>query len=482
VLVNQDCSLKICDFGLSRTTEQPAQQPTPTPSPLHSPRALHQSNSPLPKRRTLYTQQSSHSTASTVAQPPSSASTTSNSSISSSSTAASVSQHHLHPNLSLREPQSDHPVPAKSCNNSPSSASLFETADSKNGDDNGNASGSDAHQHTKRRTHGHPHHHQQGTKRPSSDLDMTSSSPETSPDIHSSGNHQLGNASMVQLPAPSPLKRELTKHVVTRWYRAPELILLHNQYTTAIDMWSAGCILAEMLSMVQHPHPRDRQPLFPGRSCFPLSAEHEHAYSNVADQLNVIMDVIGTPPEEAIGKIDNDSSRAYLRSLRKKKPIDLYARYRGCNILAIDLLSKLLEFDPSKRYTAKQALRHPYLKPLHDEAADKLWTNHGVINKQADFEFEDRQLDKQEIKALVLSEIIKDFPSLAHRIIYDASIQSPLRSASTLRVLQHNKQRLQAQAQSTSTSNTSQQEHQPRQQQQAQHGVTDMNLIAPTRL
>jgi mitogen-activated protein kinase 1/3 len=65
----------------------------------------------------------------------------------------------------------------------------------------------------------------------------------------------------------------MTQHVVTRWYRAPEVILMLDIYTTAIDIWSVGCIFAELLSMMKANFATvfDRQPLFPGNSCFPLS-------------------------------------------------------------------------------------------------------------------------------------------------------------------------------------------------------------------
>ena len=63
------------------------------------------------------------------------------------------------------------------------------------------------------------------------------------------------------------MKRQLTGHVVTRWYRAPELILMEKDYGPAIDIWAVGCIFAEILGMTQS----ERGPLFPGQSCFPLS-------------------------------------------------------------------------------------------------------------------------------------------------------------------------------------------------------------------
>ena len=73
------------------------------------------------------------------------------------------------------------------------------------------------------------------------------------------------------------MKRELTGHVVTRWYRAPEIILLEKDYGPAIDVWSIGCIFAELLSMMKTNAATfiDRKPLFPGKSCFPLSPAKE---------------------------------------------------------------------------------------------------------------------------------------------------------------------------------------------------------------
>lgn len=69
------------------------------------------------------------------------------------------------------------------------------------------------------------------------------------------------------------LKRELSEHVVTRYYRAPELILMEKDYGAGIDMWSVGCIFAELLNMMKENilNHKDRKPIFPGKSCYPLS-------------------------------------------------------------------------------------------------------------------------------------------------------------------------------------------------------------------
>ena len=120
------------------------------------------------------------------------------------------------------------------------------------------------------------------------------------------------------LPRPKSLTRQLTRHVVTRWYRAPELILL-QEYTSAVDVWSLGCIFAELLSMQEELQPRyqDRQPLFPGKTCFPLSSDAATTVSDKMDQLNVIFNVIGTPSDEDIDSIK--SVRSYLQKLPKRK-------------------------------------------------------------------------------------------------------------------------------------------------------------------
>lgn len=81
---------------------------------------------------------------------------------------------------------------------------------------------------------------------------------------------------MVKTKGKVGLKHELTGHVVTRWYRAPELILLERDYSRAIDVWSVGCIFGELCGMLRENAPTfmDRSPLFPGNSCFPLSPDH----------------------------------------------------------------------------------------------------------------------------------------------------------------------------------------------------------------
>ena len=134
----------------------------------------------------------------------------------------------------------------------------------------------------------------------------------------------------------------MTEYVVTRWYRAPELILTRS-YNSSIDIWAAGCILAEMLG---------RKPVFPGK--------------DYVDQLQVICKLIGTPVEEDMKHIVSKRARAYIKSMGVREAVPFEKMFPQANAQAIDLLKKTLAFDPSKRITAEQALEHPYFEKYHD--------------------------------------------------------------------------------------------------------------------
>eukprot|EP00602_Paraphysomonas_sp_CaronLab_P006898 CAMPEP_0185023074 /NCGR_PEP_ID=MMETSP1103-20130426/5774_1 /TAXON_ID=36769 /ORGANISM="Paraphysomonas bandaiensis, Strain Caron Lab Isolate" /LENGTH=544 /DNA_ID=CAMNT_0027555491 /DNA_START=52 /DNA_END=1686 /DNA_ORIENTATION=- len=183
---------------------------------------------------------------------------------------------------------------------------------------------------------------------------------------------------------PTPVTRQLTHHVVTRWYRAPELILLRD-YSKAVDMWSVGCVLAEMLGMQAESVPdyQNRTPLFPGNSCPSLSKNSYDGQSPSGsfskmqekpvdrfDQLNTIFDVIGTPSEEDISEIRHPKTEKFLRGLPKRQAEDLSRMYRGAPREAIDLLSSMLQFNPSKRITVDDALQHPFLAEVRDPSRE----------------------------------------------------------------------------------------------------------------
>lgn len=166
-------------------------------------------------------------------------------------------------------------------------------------------------------------------------------------------------------PNDKKLKRHLTGHVVTRWYRAPELILLQDNYTQAIDVWSAGCIYAELLGMLEGFRFEDRRALFPGASCFPLSPdrEHKHDYKfhtrGKHDQLNMILSLLGTPTDQELAECSfNADARRYIRCFATRDGEGLRARFSHADEDSCDMLGRMLQFNPAKRVSVDEALEH----------------------------------------------------------------------------------------------------------------------------
>lgn len=169
------------------------------------------------------------------------------------------------------------------------------------------------------------------------------------------------------LPCEKPTRR-LTEHVATRWYRGPELIIKHT-YTEAIDTWSAGCIYAELLGLLDTA-PADRRPLFPGGSCFPLSptpgtaekkrggSKPESIHLHRTDQLNVIFNVLGTPSEDDIEELEREQQRRYIRRFRVRAGAGLGSRFPRVEPASVDILERMLRFSPSRRITVAGSLEH----------------------------------------------------------------------------------------------------------------------------
>ncbi|XP_040578855.1 mitogen-activated protein kinase 1 [Lepeophtheirus salmonis] len=167
----------------------------------------------------------------------------------------------------------------------------------------------------------------------------------------------------------------LTEYVATRWYRAPEIMLNSKGYTKSIDIWSVGCILAEMLS---------NRPIFPGK--------------HYLDQLNHILSILGSPSTEDLNCIINEKARNYLKSLNFKPKVAWQKLYPEADSKALDLLEKMLTFNPHRRIKVEEALAHPYLEQYYDPADEP------VAKEPFKLEMELDALPKEKLKKLIYEE------------------------------------------------------------------------------
>jgi len=166
----------------------------------------------------------------------------------------------------------------------------------------------------------------------------------------------------------------MTCYVVTRWYRAPELLLGNKKYTASIDMWSVGTILAELLS---------RKPLLPGK--------------NYVEMLQMINSYIGTPTRDDV-PFASEKAMRFIDTLPRTSPRDWKTVFPKANPLAIDLLSKLLVWNPEKRLSAAECLAHPYMAELHDPDDEP------ICESVFDFSFEKKGLSLADLRQLVHEE------------------------------------------------------------------------------
>jgi len=178
------------------------------------------------------------------------------------------------------------------------------------------------------------------------------------------------------------LELELTDYVVMRWYRAPELVMEHKHYRSGVDVWACGCIMGEMFHRAK--------PVFPGK-------DRIH-------QLDVILEIVGTPADEDISKIGSQAAQKYIKRKPKQKGVDFSTYFQAPDGKpltpdCINLLRRMLEFCPHKRITVHEALNHPYLAELHDP--------HDEADCQpASFRFYDCDLtDIHTVKRLIFQEI-----------------------------------------------------------------------------
>ena len=168
----------------------------------------------------------------------------------------------------------------------------------------------------------------------------------------------------------------LTEYVATRWYRAPELMMNLGPHTCALDIWSVGCIIAELIN---------GKTLFPGTS-----------YLN---ELQLILSVTGTPKKPLLERMGQDKVREYIESLPEQKRTQLTSLFPAAPRECVSLIDKMLLLDPEERSTAETALKHRYLRIHHNPLVES------VCLKHFNFSFEKDFTSPELIREAVLNEV-----------------------------------------------------------------------------
>ena len=176
---------------------------------------------------------------------------------------------------------------------------------------------------------------------------------------------------------------ELTEYVVTRWYRAPEIMLACRNYSNAIDMWSVGCIFAELLA---------KKPLFPGE-------DYIH-------QLQLIIACVGTPKDEDLAFISSEKARSFVKSQTYSAGRSFANMFPRASSAAADLLTQMLVFNPEKRISVSDALEHPFLKSLHQSEDEPVHSKIFMFDDSKP----DEELNKKVIQAQILEEMFHFHP------------------------------------------------------------------------
>uniref|UniRef100_A0A7S2JQ84 Protein kinase domain-containing protein n=1 Tax=Haptolina brevifila TaxID=156173 RepID=A0A7S2JQ84_9EUKA len=196
----------------------------------------------------------------------------------------------------------------------------------------------------------------------------------------------------------------LTDYVATRWYRAPEILLGSTRYGKAVDMWSLGCIFGEMLG---------GKPVFQGTSTL--------------NQLERLCEVVGRPTTDEIVSMRSPFAETMLDNINVKEgaPSRWADIYPKASEGAIDLLEKLMQWDPAKRLTAREGMMHPYCKQFLETDPYTTDPLNRVSKKKVTTPFDDNDKKSTSVYREKLYELIeKAKPSAKPKGVISAQIQA----------------------------------------------------------
>ena len=225
------------------------------------------------------------------------------------------------------------------------------------------------------------------------------------------------------------MKAIMTTAVATPCYRAPEVVMSLESYNSTIDIWSIGCIFAELLARLLSQlkgyckHLRvvplfnltDQPRLYSG-----VNWDDGEGETEAHRELSTVFDVIGTPPWAHVEKITDQRWKKFLQCLPGHAP-NLMRRFPGLSEVCLDLLRRMLEFDPESRCSASEALSHEYLADIQEMNQDIrgevsiLHSKDKEAFQQFEIDLESLLKDTEDTHALKLKEILeKEFQEHKH--------------------------------------------------------------------
>ncbi|KAL1530860.1 hypothetical protein AB1Y20_001754 [Prymnesium parvum] len=224
--------------------------------------------------------------------------------------------------------------------------------------------------------------------------------------------------------APPPLMPQMTSYVVTRWYRAPEVIL-KEPYSAAIDIWAVGCIFKEMLELVPQSRMRTGA-IFPGRYCIPFSFGEDQRDRQRHDQLTVICRVLGQPTQaemswaspdgqNEVKRVSNGWSTASEVDRKRVQLQKLQDAVATASAEELQLLQATLSINPKQRPTAAQALKFAYFKDLPPVQMPEITKEVDLEVIQAAFKFEKETLGLNELRVLISNDLFMSQESIRER-------------------------------------------------------------------
>lgn len=183
----------------------------------------------------------------------------------------------------------------------------------------------------------------------------------------------------------------LTDYVVTRWYRAPELLLVPTDYSQAVDLWSVGCIHMELLA---------REPLFPGK-------DHSDMLRRIAKTLGLsAAQDLSWAPQSTMEEVQCLLERLQLPA---EPTQSLEALVPGASKTCLDFVRRLLEKAPARRISAAEAIAHEYIAALHDDAGET------TARQPFSWDFDRFDLTTQALKDRVYIECARLHPDITKR-------------------------------------------------------------------